>query len=245
MILTRNYLQFRTRDVRCDQTGVVFEDEVMLACHDQGRCGYGLHVLRGHGRLDLHHASERIRVRLCKETFRKRRDQGTLDEDVGTACGYGTERARIHDLKLERNDASVAETEHSRLVKALSLYELIHIRSHILVMVFRKTRIRSLTARVEGIDHVAGLCKLALGGFEVIMASAVSMQENHRLAGTFSRMEETDTVHFDGIGIACIINILTGSCEEKRNKAHKDSRFHISFVSPKIAKLRVSSAVSP
>ena len=99
---------------------------------------------------------------------------------------------------------NIAESEDSRFFEAFGLYEFIHIRSHVLVMVFGKTRIRTLSTRIDSIDHITGLGKLAMGGFKVIVASSVSMEKNHRLTCALGCIEKTDAIYFDGVGIALI-----------------------------------------
>jgi hypothetical protein len=71
-------------------------------------------------------------------------------------------------------------------------------------MVFREAWVRSLSSRINGIDHITGLGKLALGGFKVIVAAAVSMEKDNRFTGALCGIEKTDTIHFDGVGIALI-----------------------------------------
>ena len=61
-------------------------------------------------------------------------------------------------------------------------------------MVLRQTRICTLATRVEGIYHISGLSEFALGCLKVVMASAVAMEKDHRLACTFGCIEQIDPV---------------------------------------------------
>ena len=72
-------------------------------------------------------------------------------------------------------------------------------------MVFRQTRIRSLTARVEGIYHISGLSEFALGCLKVVMASAVAMKKDHRLTYALRGIEDIHTVYMSSSSIAFIV----------------------------------------
>jgi len=95
-------------------------------------------------------------------------------------------------------------------------------------MVFGQTRVRALAAGIEGIDHVTGLRKSAMGRFKVVMATSVAMEKDDRLAGTFGSIEKGRAVHIDGIGIAFVSHCITGGHNQGCQNRQKINRSHTS-----------------
>ena len=87
-------------------------------------------------------------------------------------------------------------------------------------MVLRQTRICTLTTRVEGIYHISGLSEFALGCLKVVMASAVAMEKDHRLAFTFGCIEQADAVDMGGRSVAFIFIYGIGRAARRRRKGN-------------------------
>jgi hypothetical protein len=95
-------------------------------------------------------------------------------------------------------------------------------------MVFGQAGVRALAAGIEGIDHVTGLRKSAMGRFKVVMATSVAMEKDDRLAGTFRSIEKAHAVHFDGVCVAFVSCCITGCQSKDYQKGKKMVDFHMS-----------------
>lgn len=190
-----------------------------------------LHILKCHIRLIPHHYFQRGFKGFALQIFRETGHEGILDKDICTAGDDGPSRSGIRHFKLKGYYASVTETEDGRFVQSFQVYEFLYICSHIQVVVFVEGLVGSLASGVESVNHITGLGKLAGGGFKLIVAASVSMQEDDGLATAFSGVEECGAVHGGGVGVATVW--LAAYSQDGDGQEGEDcflEMFHIDYV---------------